>query len=73
MVVDGTTPGALGFGYAMRDWEGVLVASPKAPESKIYPGAVSHTESFTGDPEELLGLKPDFNSYTKSQRFVLCR
>ena len=64
-VVDGTTPGALGFGYAMRDWEGILVASTKASEPKFYANAVSNTESFTGDPEELLGLKPDYKSYTK--------
>ena len=50
-VVDGTTPGALGFGYAMRDWEGILVASTKATEPKFYANAVSNTESFTGDPE----------------------
>lgn len=67
MVVDGTTPGALGFGYAMRDWEGILVASTKADEPKFYAGAVTNTESFTGDPEELLGLKPGYKSYTKSQ------
>ena len=66
-VVDGTTPGALGFGYAMRDWEGVLVASTKVPEPKFHASAVSNTEGFSGDPEELLGLKPDYNSYTKCQ------
>jgi len=66
-VVDGTTPGALGFGYAMRDWEGVLVASTKVPEPKFHASAVSNTEGFSGDPEELLGLKPDYNSYTKTQ------
>ena len=66
-VVDGTTPGALGFGYAMRDWEGIMVASTKANEPKFYSNAVTNTESFTGDPEELLGMKPDYKSFTKSQ------
>ena len=66
-VVDGTTPGALGFGYATRDWEGFLVASTEATEPKFYRGAVSNTEEFSGDPEQLLGLKPRYSSYTKSK------
>lgn len=64
-VVDGTTPGALGFGYATRDWEGFAIASTKATEAKFYPSAAGNTEEFSGDPEELLGLKPDYSSYTK--------
>ena len=64
-VVDGTTPGALGFGYATRDWEGILVASTKTPEVKFLPSAVTSTEAYTGDPAELLGLKPNFNTNTK--------
>ena len=56
-VVDGTTPGALGFGYATRDWEGFMVASTKASEPKFYRSATGHTDGFSGDPEELLGLK----------------
>lgn len=66
-VVDGTTPGALGFGYATRDWEGFMVASTKATDAKFYRGSVTNTEEFSGDPEELLGMKPPFNSYTKSK------
>ena len=66
-VVDGTTPGALGFGYATRDWEGFLVASKKAQEPKFYRSAAGNIEGFSGDPEELLGLKPDYSSYTKSK------
>ena len=66
-VVDGTTPGALGFGYATRDWEGFMVASTKASEPKFYRSATGHTDGFSGDPEELLGLKPDYSSYTKSK------
>ena len=63
-VVDGTTPGALGFGYAMRDWEGIMVASTKAPEVKFYAHATTSTEAFTGDPAELLGVK---SAYTKQE------
>ena len=66
-VVDGTTPGALGFGYATRDWEGFMVASTKATEAKFYPSATGNTEEFSGDPEELLGLKPEYTSFTKSK------
>ena len=67
MVVDGTSPGALGFTYAMRDWEGIAVASTKCQETKFYPNAVATTEGFTGDPQELLGLKPDYSTYTKCE------
>lgn len=67
MVVDGTSPGALGFTYAMRDWEGIAVASTKCQEAKFYPNAVATTEGFTGDPQELLGLKPDYSTYTKCE------
>lgn len=59
-VVDGTTPGALGFGYAARDWEGIAVASTKATEAKFYANAVTHTEGFDGDPAGVIGLKEDF-------------
>ena len=64
-VVDGTTPGALGFGYATRDWEGFMIASTKATETKFYRSAAGNTEDFSGDPEELLERKPDYSSYTK--------
>lgn len=64
-VVDGTTPGALGFGYATRDWEGFAIASTKANDAKFYRNAVCNTEEFSGDPEELLGLKPSYHSYRK--------
>lgn len=53
MVVDGTTPGALGFGYAMRDWEGVLIASTKTPEPMFAGNSATNTSTLTGDPAEL--------------------
>ncbi len=62
MVVDGTSPGALGFGYAMRDWENISCASTKATEAKFYPSALRSTANFTGDPAEL-GHVP--SPYTK--------
>ena len=49
MVVDGTSPGALGFGYAMRDMEGVVFASGKVPESKFHYGAANDTDELVGD------------------------
>ena len=66
-VVDGTSPGALGFTYAMRDWEGIAVASTKIEKPEFKANAVCHTEGFTGDPAELLGLAPKYKSYTKCQ------
>ena len=53
MVVDGTTPGALGFGYAMRDWEGVLIASTKTPEPMFAGNSATNTSTLTGDQAEL--------------------
>ena len=64
-VVDGTSPGALGFTYAMRDWEGIAVASTKIEAPEFKGNAFCHTEGFSGDPAELLGLAPNHNSYTK--------
>lgn len=52
-VVDGTSPGGLGFGYASRDWEYFVFASTKATEAKFYHGGLKSTEHFTGDPAEL--------------------
>lgn len=58
MVVDGTSAGALGFSYAMRDAEFIACASTKATELKRYANCLSSTEKFTGDPAELLGNIP---------------
>ena len=44
MVVDGTTPGALGFGYAMRDGEVTIIANKKATEPKFFPYAAAHSK-----------------------------
>ena len=53
MVVDGTSPGALGYVYANRDGEFMACASTKASELRFYPGGAHSTEAFTGDPNEL--------------------
>lgn len=53
MVVDGTSPGALGFSYANRDGEVMVCASTKATEPKFYMGGAQTTEHFTGDPAEM--------------------
>ncbi len=63
-VVDGTTPGALGFGYAMRDWEGILMASTKTPKVDFISHATSSTAGMTGDPAELKGVE---EPYVKQQ------
>ena len=62
MVVDGTTPGALGFGYATRDWEGVLIASTKTPEAMFAANSATNTSKLTGDPAE---LHKAHSAYTK--------
>ena len=49
MVVDGTSPGALGFGYAMRDMEGVVFASDKVPATKFHYSAANDTDELVGD------------------------
>ena len=66
-VVDSTSPGALGYVYAMRDWEGFVVASDKTPEFQTLVRGVTHTDGFSGDPAELDTLKPTVNNYTKPE------
>ena len=53
MVVDGTSPGALGCVYARRDSEGVLFASDKATKTKFYYGVANNTDELTGDDKEI--------------------
>lgn len=53
MVVDGTTPGALGFGYAMRDGEVTIIANKKATEPKFFPYAAAHSKGYDGDGSDL--------------------
>ncbi len=53
MVVDGTSPGALGFCYASRDTEYIACASTKATEAKFYLYGSRSTEHFSGDAAEL--------------------
>lgn len=53
MVVDGTTPGALGFGYAMRDNEATIIANTKASEAKYYPYSARTTHGYDGDGSDL--------------------
>lgn len=53
MVVDGTSPGALGFCYASRDTEYIACASTKATEAKFYMYGSRSTEQFDGDPANL--------------------
>mgnify|MGYP003290208635 CR=1 FL=1 len=53
-VVDGTTPGALGFGYAMRDGEVTIIATTKAAEPKFVPYGASHTNGYDGDGSDLV-------------------
>ena len=60
MVVDGTSPGALGFGYAMRDVEGVIFASEKATKTKFYYGAAQFTDELTGDDKEVKRYRSAF-------------
>ena len=54
MVVDGTTPGALGFGYAMRDGEVTVIANTNAPEPKFAFYAAGHTNGYDGDGTDLV-------------------
>ena len=62
MVVDGTTPGALGWGYAKRDEEIMVCASAKASaaDSRFYFAGSRTTENFTGDPKELSAVPIDY-------------
>ena len=60
MVVDGTSPGALGFGYATRDMEGVIFASEKATKTKFYYGVATPTDELTGDDKEIKRHKSSY-------------
>ena len=53
MVVDGSTPGALGFGYAMRDNEVTIIAHTIAAEPKYYAYAASASKGYNGDGSDL--------------------
>ena len=53
MVVDGSTPGALGFGYAMRDNEVTIIANTIAAEPKYYAYAASASKGYNGDGSDL--------------------
>ena len=68
MVVDGTSPGALGFGYAMRDMEGVLFASEKVPQVKFYMQATNNTDELEGD-EKIVREKPSTVKPTEYQPY----
>ena len=59
-VVDGTSPGALGFNYARRDMEGVIFASENATKTKFYYGAAQRTDELTGDDKEVKRYKSAF-------------
>ena len=68
-VVDGTTPGALGFGYATRDTEGVLIASTKTPEAKFFPSGATYTVDLTGDPEEIKRVRSPYTKAAEKQEY----
>ena len=52
-VVDGTTPGALGFGYAARDNEAVVIANTKATEPQYHMYSAAHTHDYDSDGSDL--------------------
>ena len=53
MVVDGTTPGACGFGYAMRDNEVTIIANTNAQETTYVPYSLAHSKGYNGDGSDL--------------------
>ena len=54
IVVDGTSAGALGCNYAVRDSEMIACASVKAKEAKFHMFSTFNTENLTGIDEELV-------------------
>lgn len=52
-VIDGSTPGALGFGYAMRDNEVTVIANTHATEVKYYPYSAAHSHGYNGNGDDL--------------------
>lgn len=71
MVVDGTSPGALGCVYAKRDGEFVACASAQATEAKFYRSAAKSTEHFSGDPKDLAEppLKSAYGDFLPKQDY----
>ncbi len=53
MVVDGSTPGALGFGYAMRDNEATVIATTKATEVKYIGYGLHASKGYDGDGSDV--------------------
>ena len=53
MVVDGSTPGALGFGYAMRDNEVTVIANLKAEKPSYHMYCAPHSKGYDGDGSDL--------------------
>ncbi len=61
MVVDGTSPGALGFSALRADFEGLVVASDITTEARFVPGVIIQLDQIKGDPNE---VKPAPGKYT---------
>ena len=61
MVVDGTSPGALGFSSLKTDFEVVGVASDITKEAKFVPHVKVNLANIKGDPNE---VKPGKSAYT---------
>ena len=69
MVADGTTPGALGFGFANRDGEYVLIASEITPEAKYYSYVNTNSSKLTGDPSEIKQTRPPYTKMPDQPHF----
>ena len=72
MVVDGTSPGALGFSSLRSDFELLAVASDITKETTIVPNVVVQLDSIHGNPEEVTSEIDKWTAiYPKKQeRFV---
>ena len=55
-VVDGSTPGALGFGYASREWEVTVIANTVATEPHYAMYAKPSTKGYNGDGTDLVTI-----------------
>ena len=69
MVVDGTSPGALGFSALRADFEMLAVASDITKEPAYLPGVIVKLDEIKGDPSEVEVAPPKWTPiYPRKQK-----
>ena len=68
MVVDGTSPGALGFSALRTDFEALAVASDITAEEKYISAVVVELNKIKGDPNEVTKVPPKSTSLFPYQK-----